>query len=63
MSISPKDKKLTRELAMRILQVKGEDHSIWLHEQYKSVVEENQEVILQGLSSLSSNTDKGKEEF
>lgn len=63
MSISPKDKKLTRELAMRILQVKGEDHSTWLHEQYKKVVEENQEVILQGLSSLSSNTDKGKEEF
>lgn len=63
MSISPKDKKLTRELAMRILQVKGEDHSTWLHEQYKKVVEENQEVILQGLSSLSSNTDKGKEGF
>ncbi|MGY3219386.1 hypothetical protein [Bacillus sp. TE9122W] len=63
MSISPKDKKLTRELATRILQVKGVDHSIWLHEQYKNVVEENQEVILQGLSSLSSNTDNGKEEF
>ncbi|MGW9102781.1 hypothetical protein ACWGPZ_26525 [Priestia megaterium] len=59
MTVSQKDVKKSKDLVEKLLKVNDQKYNDWLHQQHQQFIEENQDLILQALSTF---TGQGEEE-